>query len=102
MLNFSKFAPFANRVLIKRVEPLAKSKGGIILSNKEELNYGTVMMAGPGITLNNGVLRENAVKVGQTVLLPGYSGAKVTLADKQEYFVFRDDDIIGVLEDPVQ
>jgi len=39
-------------------------------------------MAGPGLMLSNGVLRENSVKVGQTVLLPGYSGAKVKLADE--------------------
>ena len=59
-------------------------------------------MAGPGLTLTNGVFRENAVKVGQTVLLPGYSGQKVTLGDEKEYFIYRDDDIVGILEDPAK
>jgi chaperonin GroES len=103
MLNFKRMAPFTNRVLVKRVEPLAKSKGGIILtdSSKQELNYGQVVAVGPGLTLNNGTFRENAVRVGQNVLLPGYSGAKIKLADEQEYYVYRDDDIIGILEEPV-
>ena len=103
MLNFKRMVPFTNRVLVKRAEPLSKSKGGIILSDasKNELNFGTVVAVGPGLTLTNGVFRENAVKVGQTVLLPGYSGAKIKMADEQEYFVYRDDDIIGILEEPV-
>ncbi len=59
-------------------------------------------MVGPGLTLPNGMFRENPVKVGQTVLLPGYAGAKIKLADEQEYFVYRDDDIIGILEEPTK
>ena len=43
MLKFARYAPSLNRVLIKRVEPITKSKGGIILSEKQELNYGTVV-----------------------------------------------------------
>ena len=31
MLNFKKFAPFMNRVLVKRVEPITKTKGGVLL-----------------------------------------------------------------------
>lgn len=72
MLHFKKFAPFANRVLVRRAEPLTKSKGGIILADpsKTDVNYGVVVEAGPGLTYTNGVFRENAVKKGQTVLLP--------------------------------
>lgn len=59
MMNFKKFVPFANRVLVKRAEPLTKTKGGIILSDasKSECNYGEVVAAGPGLQLTNGVLR---------------------------------------------
>lgn len=59
MLNFKRMVPFTNRVLVKRAEPLAKTKGGIILSegSKSELNHGTVVAVGPGLTLTNGVLR---------------------------------------------
>ncbi len=53
--------PFTNRVLVKRAEALTKTKSGILLSSaaQAELNYGTVVAAGPGLTLTNGIFREN-------------------------------------------
>ena len=35
MLNFKRFAPFANRVLIRRAEAVTKTKGGILLPEKQ-------------------------------------------------------------------
>ena len=104
MLAFKAIRPLMNRVVIKKAEALTKTKGGIILtSGKEErLNFGTVMAVGPGKTLDNGTLRESLVKVGDTVLLPEYGGAKVTLAGDEELFIYRDDDIMGTLHDPTQ
>ena len=104
MLAFKAIRPLMNRVVIKKAEALTKTKGGIILtSGKEErLNFGTVMAVGPGKTLDNGTLRESLVKVGDTVLLPEYGGAKVTLAGDEELFIYRDDDIMGTLHDPSQ
>lgn len=104
MLNFKKFLPFTNRVLVRRAETLTKTKGGILLpeQSQSECNFGEVVATGPGLTLNNGVVREVAVKAGQTVLLPSYAGVKVKMGDQQEYWVYRDDDIMGVLEEPVK
>lgn len=104
MLKFNKFVPFANRVLVKRAEALTKSKGGIIIpeSQKSEVNFGEVVAAGPGLTMGNGVHRANSVSVGQTVLLPSYAGVKIKMANEQEYWVYRDDDILGILEEPLQ
>ncbi len=104
MLAFKTLRPLLNRVVIKKAEALTKTKGGIILtSGKEErLNFGTVMAVGPGKSLENGQVRETMVKVGDTVLLPEYGGAKVTLAGDEELFIYRDDDIMGTLHDPTQ
>ena len=104
MLAFKTLRPLLNRVVIKKAEALTKTKGGIILtSGKEErLNFGTVLAVGPGKNLENGALRETLVKVGDTVLLPEYGGAKVTLAGDEELFIYRDDDIMGTLHDPTQ
>ena len=104
MLNFRRYQPFLNRVLVKRVEPITKTKGGILLQESKgmELNYGTVVAAGPGLTLSNGQTRPNAVQTGQTVLLPLYAGAKVQMGDGQEYWLYRDDDILGVLDEPTK
>ena len=103
MLKFKKFLPFANRVLVKRAEPLSKTKGGILIpdSQKSEVQFGEVVAAGPGLTLGNGATRAMAVQAGQKVLLPTYAGVKIKLADEQEYWVYRDDDILGILEQPL-
>lgn len=93
-----------NRVLIKKAEPLTKTKGGILLpeSKQEQLNFGVVIAVGPGKYLENGQLRQVFVKEGDTVLLPEYGGAKVVLGDEQEYFLYRDDDLMGTLHDPTK
>ncbi len=102
MLAFKTLRPLLNRVVVKKAEALTKTKGGIILtSGKEErLNFGTIIACGPGKTLEDGSVRETLVKVGDTVLLPEYGGSKVTLADDEDLFIYRDDDIMGTLHDP--
>ena len=102
MLAFRTLRPLLNRVVVKKAEVITKTKGGIILSskNEERLNYGTVMAVGPGKNLENGSIRETLVAVGDTVLLPEYGGSKVELAGGAELFIYRDDDIMGTLHDP--
>ena len=102
MLNFKKFTAFGNRVLVKRAEALTKSKGGILLQTSQECQYGEVVQTGPGMTFPNGNLRPTGVKIGQTVLLPNYSGVKLTLANEEEFWLYRDDDIMAILEEPVK
>lgn len=102
MIAFNKLRPLMNRVLIKKADILTKTKGGILLPEKsgEQLNFGTVIAVGPGKTMENGSIRSCFVKEGDTVLLPEYGGSKVTLGDKQDYFLYRDDDIMGTLHEP--
>ena len=84
MIAFKKLRPLMNRVLVKKPEPLTKTKGGILLpeSKQEQLNFGVVIAVGPGRHLDNGELRPTLVKEGDTVLLPEYGGSKVTLGDE--------------------
>ena len=102
MLAFRTLRPLLNRVVVRKAEAITKTKGGIILtSGKEErLNFGTVLAVGPGKNNDDGSVREMLVKVGDTVLLPEYGGSKVVLADEEEVFIYRDDDIMGTLHDP--
>lgn len=101
MIAFKKLRPLMNRVLIKKEAPLTKTKGGILLpeNKQEQLNFGVVVAVGPGRVLDNGQLRAITVKEGDTVLLPEYGGAKITLGDEQEYFLYRDDDLMGTLHE---
>ena len=104
MIAFKKLRPLMNRVLVKKPEAIQKTKGGILLpeSKQEQLNIGTVIAVGPGRFLENGSTRPLSVKEGDTVLLPEYGGSKVTLGDEQDYFIYRDDDIMGILSEPTK
>ena len=66
------------------------------------MNIGTVIAVGPGKFMDNGQLRACTVKEGDKVLLPEYGGSKVTLGDEQDYYLYRDDDILGTLHDPTK
>ena len=104
MLAFKTLRPLLNRVVVRKAEALQKTKGGIILTTgkEEKLNQGVVLAVGPGKTLDNGELRKTMVNIGDTVLLPEYGGSKVMLADEQELYIYRDDDIMGTLHDPTK
>lgn len=92
----------ANRVLVKKAEPITKSAGGIILTDKNKpLNWGTVIDVGPGKIDESGNRQEVNVSVGDHVLLPDWGGSEVTLDGDQELHVYRDDDIVGILSEKV-
>lgn len=104
MLAFKTLKPFLNRVVIRKAEALKKTKGGIILTSgkEEKLSFGEVIAVGPGKYLEDGKVRPTLVKVGDTVLLPEYGGSKVILANEEELYIYRDDDILGTLHDPTK
>ena len=104
MISFKKLRPLLNRIIVEKPVPITKTKGGILLpeSKQEQLNFGKVIAVGPGKVLENGQVRPVSVQEGDTVLLPEYGGMKVTLADEKEYYIYRDDDIVGTLHDPAK
>ena len=100
-IAFKKLRPLLNRVVVSKPEATKVSKGGIILKSSESVSWGTVVSVGPGRTLDNGTVRPISVAVGDHVLLPEYGGAAIKL-DGEELFVYRDDDIVGILEEPLK
>tara|TARA_B110000305_G_C18888846_1_gene380962 strand:+ start:68 stop:385 length:318 start_codon:yes stop_codon:yes gene_type:complete len=99
-LAFGKLRPLLNRIVVKKPDASKVSKGGIILKSQEVAAWGKVVAIGPGRMLENGELRPMMVKVGDDVLLPEYGGSSIKLgAEKEELFIYRDDDIMGVLEE---
>lgn len=96
--TFKKLIPTLNRILIRKIEPVTKSKGGIILQdNAEKVNFGEVVEVGPGTYDQNGKVVPIAIQKGDTVLLPEYGGSKIELATG-EFWVYRDTDVVGKLE----
>ena len=100
VIAFKKLAPLLNRVMIQRAQAVSKTSSGIILTQEEEMNHGTVVAHGPGISEESG-FRKTCVKVGDTVLLPSWDGQRVELNGK-EYSIYRDTDILGILSEKVQ
>ena len=100
-LQFGKLRPLLNRILVARPEATKMSKGGIILKKEEEVSWGTVVAVGPGRNDENGKIIPMTIKVGDDVLLPAYGGATVKLSDHKELNIFREDEIVGILEEKV-
>lgn len=92
--------PLGNRVLVQRLEPEEKMKGGIILpdSAKKKQESARVMAIGPGKRLDDGKVLPIPVKVGDVVLMDKYSGQEVTI-DDEEYMILKADDIIAIIEE---
>lgn len=94
---FKRVLPTLNRILIKKLEPQAKTASGIILQKGGDNNYGTVIEVGPGLLNEQGTHLKLAVNIGDTVLLPDYGGTKVKL-ENQELFLYKDTDVLAIMK----
>src|SRR5438132_12928273 len=94
-----KLRPLQDRVLIRRVEPEAKTAGGIFIPDtvQEKPMEGEVVAVGPGMRNEAGKLHPLDVKGGDHVLFAKWSGTEVKL-DGEEFMVMKETDIIGVLD----
>jgi len=93
------FRPLGDRVLIKRVEEEAKSKGGIIIPDtaKEKPQEGIIIALGTGKTNDDGKKIPFEVKKGDRVLVSKYGGTEIKI-DGTEYKILSSDDILAVLD----
>ena len=93
------FRPLGDRVLIKRVEEEAKTKGGIIIPDtaKEKPQEGKVIAVGPGARDDNGKVQPLDVKKGDLILFGKWSGTEVKI-DGEDLLIMKESDILGVVE----
>ena len=93
------FRPLHDRILIKRIEAKEAAKGGIIIpdSAKEKPQEGEVIAVGNGRKTEEGKVVPLDVKAGDRILLGKYSGTEIKL-DNQEYLIFKEEDVLGVVE----
>ena len=94
----SKFRPLHDRVVVKRIDAEAKTKGGIIIPDtaKEKPSQGEIVAVGPGGRDENGKLTPLDVKTGDRVLFGKWSGTEVKL-DGEELLIMKESDIMGVM-----
>ena len=97
------FRPLGDRVLVRRVEEEAKTKGGIIIPDtaKEKPQEGEVLSVGPGARDESGKLQPLDVKVGDRILFGKWSGTEVKL-DGEDLLIMKESDVMGVIEETVQ
>ena len=93
------FRPLGDRVLVKRVEEEAKTKGGIIIPDtaKEKPQEGEVISVGPGARDDNGRQVALDVKAGDRVLFGKWGGTEVKIGG-EDLLILKESDILGVLE----
>jgi chaperonin GroES len=98
-----KFRPLHDRVVVRRIEQDAKSKGGIIIPDtaKEKPQEGEVVAAGPGARDENGKIVALEVKAGDRILFGKWSGTEVKL-DGEELLIMKESDILGIIEKTAQ
>ena len=92
--------PLQDRILVRRVEEVEKTRGGIIIpdSAKERPLEGKVIAVGSGKRNEEGELVKLDVKTRATGSLFGkYAGTEIKV-DGVEHIILREDEVLGVIE----
>jgi chaperonin GroES len=94
-----KFRPLHDRVVIRRIEEIGKTTGGIIIPDtaKEKPMEGEIIAAGPGARNESGALVPLGVKKGDRILFGKWSGTEIKL-DGEDLLIMKEEDIMGVVE----
>ena len=94
----TKFTPLHDRILVRRVEEAATTRGGLIIpdSAKDKPQEGTVISVGKGKTNEEGKLFPLAVKEGDSILFGKYSGTEIKL-DSEDFLIMKEEDVLGIV-----
>ena len=95
-----KVEPLNDRVLVKRIEELQVTKGGIVIpdSAKEKPIEGKIISVGPGKMSDAGTRMTLQVKEGDRVLFGKYAGSEIKM-EGEEYLMMREEDILAIITD---
>jgi chaperonin GroES len=95
-----KVKPLNDRVLVKRMEEVQVTKGGIVIPDtaKEKPIEGKVIAVGPGKMSEQGQRMALQLKEGDRVLFGKYAGTEIKM-EGEEYLMMREEDILAVLTD---
>jgi chaperonin GroES len=96
-----KFRPLHDRVMIRRIDPAAKTTGGIIIPDtaQEKPMEGEIVAVGPGARDETGKVVPLDVKPGDRILFGKWSGSEIKL-NGEDLLIMTESDIMGVIEPP--
>ena len=94
-----KVRPMFDKVLVQRITPEEKTKGGIIIPDtaQEKPIEAKVIAVGQGKIGDDGKVQPLALKEGDRVLIHKYAGTELKI-DGQEVLMLREEDVLGLLE----
>ncbi len=94
-----KFRPLHDRIVLRRIDAEAKTKGGIIIPDtvKEKPQEGEVVAVGPGARDEAGKIQPLELKAGDRVLFGKWSGTEVKI-DGEDLLIMKESDVMGVIE----
>jgi chaperonin GroES len=94
----TKFTPLHDRILVRRIEEVGTTRGGIIIpdSAKDKPQEGEVISVGRGKSNDEGKVFPLAVKEGDHILFGKYSGTEIKL-DGEDFIIMREEEVLGVI-----
>ncbi|MBW2597473.1 MAG: co-chaperone GroES [Deltaproteobacteria bacterium] len=94
-----KLRPLNDRILVKRIEEEAKTKGGIIIPDtaKEKPAEGKVMAVGKGALNPEGNRVPLEVKIGDRILFGKYGGQEIKV-EGEEYMIMSEQEVLCIIE----
>jgi len=94
----TKFTPLHDRILVRRVEETATTRGGIIIpdSAKDKPTEGEVISVGKGKVNEDGKVFPLAVKEGDRILFGRYAGNEIKL-DGEDFIIMKEEEVLGVI-----
>ena len=92
------FRPLHDRVVIRRINAVEKTAGGIIIPDtaQEKPMEAEVIAVGPGARNEAGQIVALDVKAGDIVLFGKWSGTEVKI-DGEELLIIRESEIMGII-----
>ncbi|CEM10998.1 unnamed protein product [Vitrella brassicaformis CCMP3155] len=95
-----RFLPLLDRVLVQKLKAETQTKAGIFLPDtaKGPSNLAKVLAVGTGKITKEGATVPCSVKEGDTVVIPEYGGMTIKI-EGEEFHVFHNEDLIGVMKD---
>ncbi|MDD4555879.1 MAG: co-chaperone GroES [Alphaproteobacteria bacterium] len=95
-----KIRPLHDRVLVKRLEEMTKTKGGIIIPDnaKEKPSEGIVEAVGNGFVAEDGKIVPMSVKVGDKVLFGKWSGNEIKVLG-EDRLIIKESEILAIIEE---
>ena len=94
----TKFTPLHDRILVRRIEEAATTRGGLIIpdSAKDKPQEGEVISIGKGKTNDEGKVFPLAVQQGDRILFGKYAGTEIKI-DGEDFLIMKEEEVLGVI-----